>query len=113
MDRDGLRQDLDLLGTALVYANTNDCAMSWIIEDHNEDQVANGQTNLELRVSWAASEVDFQSMDAIDNVGDLLRFFAISTRMIFEQRLFRDGNQHSGTRFRRNQSSDRTAELPR
>jgi hypothetical protein len=54
--------------------------MNSIIEHDVKDQFANGQSSRDLRVSSAATELDTQLMDAIDNVGDFLRFVDQSTK---------------------------------
>ena len=56
--------------------------MDNIIEHCDEDQFANGQSRRELRVCWDARELKTQLMEAIDNVGDLVRFVEISSRAI-------------------------------
>jgi hypothetical protein len=51
--------------------------MSSRIEHNDEDQFANGQSSRDLQVR-DASELAIQLIDAIYNVGDFLRFIAIS-----------------------------------
>jgi hypothetical protein len=48
--------------------------MNAIIKKKDEDQFANGQNSRDLRVSPDARELETQLMEAIDNIGDFLRF---------------------------------------
>jgi hypothetical protein len=54
--------------------------MDNIIEDCDESQFAKGQSGRDLRLCWDARELKSQLMDAIDNVGDFVRFVEISSR---------------------------------
>ena len=54
--------------------------MDDIIEYCDEDQFANGQSRRDLRGCWDARELKSQLMEAIDNVGDFVRFVEISSR---------------------------------
>ena len=52
-----------------------------IVEDHGNNQFANGQSSRDLRAGSDASELKTQLVEAIDNVADFLRFVEISTRV--------------------------------
>jgi hypothetical protein len=54
--------------------------MNNIIEHCDEDQFANGQCRRDLRFCWDDRELKTQLMEAIDNVGDFVRFVEISSR---------------------------------
>ena len=54
--------------------------MDNIIEDCDESQFANGQSGRDLRLCWDVRELKSQLTDAIDNVGDFVRFVEISLR---------------------------------
>ena len=64
--------------------------MNKTVEDSGEDQFANDQSSRDLRVGSDARELEIQLTEAIDNVGDFLRFVEISTRRIAvkQRRLF-------------------------
>jgi hypothetical protein len=48
--------------------------MSALIEDNSQDQDANGQSSRDWRVGSDARELETQAMEAIDSIGDFLRF---------------------------------------
>jgi hypothetical protein len=54
--------------------------MDNIIDDCDEDQFANGQSRRDLRGCWDARELKTQLMEAIDSVGDFVRYVEISSR---------------------------------
>ena len=56
--------------------------MDNFIEHCDEEQFANGKSRRDLRVCWDARELKTQLMEAIDNVGDFVRFVEISSRAI-------------------------------
>ena len=56
--------------------------MDDIIEYCDEDQFANGQSRRDLRVCWDAMELKTQLMEAIDNVGEFVRYVEILSREI-------------------------------
>jgi hypothetical protein len=56
--------------------------MDDIIEHCDEDQFANGQSRRDLRVCWNARELKTQLMEAIDNVGEFVRYVEILSREI-------------------------------
>jgi hypothetical protein len=56
--------------------------MDGIIEHCDEDQFANGQSRRDLRVCWDARELKTQLMEAIDNVGEFVRYVEILSREI-------------------------------
>ena len=45
-----------------------------IIEDSGEERFANGQNSRDLRAGSDAGELETQLMEAIDSIGDFLRF---------------------------------------
>ena len=55
--------------------------MNNIFEDRGKNQFANGKSRRDLRASPDAVELETQLMEAVDNVGDLLRFVEISMRV--------------------------------
>jgi hypothetical protein len=69
------------LGPSLVYTSSNGVEMNNIIEDCYEDQFAKGQSRRDLRGCLDTKVLETQLMEAIDNVGDFLRFVEISTQM--------------------------------
>ena len=62
--------------------------MNNIIEDNGEDQFANGQSSRDLRVSSDAGELETQLMEAIDNIGDFLRFVDRSNKSEIIERFY-------------------------
>jgi hypothetical protein len=55
--------------------------LSNIVEDHGENRFANGQSSRDLRATLCGAELETQLMEAVDNVGDFLRFLKNSTRV--------------------------------
>jgi hypothetical protein len=53
--------------------------MNNIVEGHGENRFANGQSSRDLRATLCGAELQTQLMEAVDNVGDFLRFLKIST----------------------------------
>ena len=55
-----------------------------------------------------------QLMEAIDSIGDFVRFVEFLAREVGmnQRRIFENGNQHPGINGRGNQSSQRSVELP-
>jgi hypothetical protein len=54
--------------------------MDNIIEDCDDGQFAKGQSGRDLRLCPDARQLETQLMEAIDNVGDFVRFVEISSR---------------------------------
>ena len=75
-------------GPSLVYTNANGREMNDIIENKNQDQFANGQSSRDLRVSSDAIVLEIQLMEAIDNIGDLLRFVDWSSKSEIVERFY-------------------------
>jgi hypothetical protein len=74
-------------GPSLVYTSKAVRKMSKIIEHNSQDQVANGQSSRNWRVGSDALEA--QAMEAIDTIGDFLRFVDGSIRSEILPRGFR------------------------
>ena len=55
--------------------------MSNIVEDHGENRFADAQSSRDLRATLCGAELETQLMEAVDSVGDFLRFVKISTRV--------------------------------
>jgi hypothetical protein len=68
----------------------------------------------DLRVSSDAAELGTQLIEAVDNVGDFLRFVEISAREIAsnQRRLFENGDEHPRASGRGHRSRERAVELP-
>jgi hypothetical protein len=62
--------------------------MNTINKDKAEDQFANGQSSRDLRVSSDAGELETQLMEAIDNIGDFLRFVDRSNKSEIIERFY-------------------------
>lgn len=69
-----------LLGPSLVYTSADGCEMDNIIEHCDEGHFAKGQSGRDLRVCPDAMALTAQLMDAIDSVGDFVRFVELSSR---------------------------------
>jgi hypothetical protein len=54
--------------------------MNNIVEDHGENRFANGQADAICEAPLCGAELETQLMEAVDNVGDFLRFVKILTR---------------------------------
>jgi hypothetical protein len=55
--------------------------MNNLVEDHRENRFANGQSSHDLRATLCSAELETQLMEAVDSVGDFLRFVKSSTRV--------------------------------
>jgi hypothetical protein len=62
--------------------------MNTINKDKAEDQFANGQSSRDLRVSSDAGELETQVMEAIDNIGDFIRFVDRSNKSEIIERFY-------------------------
>ena len=56
--------------------------MKSVIEVSDEEQFAKGQGSRDLQVCHEATDVEIQSMNAIDSVYDFFRFLELSARRI-------------------------------
>ena len=72
----------EFVGSSLVYTTTRDRTMNKAIGVSDEEEFVKGQSSRDLRAGLDASELEIQLIDAIDNVGEFLRFIAISARLI-------------------------------
>ena len=82
--------DAPRFGPSFVYTSTNGAEMKDNFEDKGENKFAKGQSRRDLRVNSEGRELESQLMEAIDNIGDFLRFVETSTRMTVsnQRRLF-------------------------
>jgi hypothetical protein len=74
--------DAYAFGPSFVYTSTNGRQMNEIFEDKHDTNFANGQSRRDLRLCPDARQLETQLMEAIDNVGDLVRYVDISSRAI-------------------------------
>jgi hypothetical protein len=77
---------IELHGVKIFWSEScickyQDLTMNNIVEDHGENRFANGQSSRDLRATLCGAELETQLMEAVDNVGDFLRFLKISTRV--------------------------------
>ena len=62
--------------------------MNTINKDEDEGPFANGQSSRDLRISSDARELETQLMEAIDNIGDFLRFVDRSNKSEIIERFY-------------------------
>jgi hypothetical protein len=62
--------------------------MNTINKDKDEGPFANSQSSRDLRISSDARELETQLMEAIDNIGDFLRFIDRSNKSEIIERFY-------------------------
>jgi hypothetical protein len=77
-----LKHRLNFFGPSLVYTSADGRKMDNIIEECDDGKFAKGQSGRDLRLCADARQLNTQLMEAIDNVGDFIRFVEISSRAI-------------------------------